>query len=598
MYLSHYNLRLKPFQITTDPRFIWLGEKHDEALATLIYGIQEDKGFLVLTGEIGTGKTSLINCLLKKLDYKVIKATISDPDMSINDFFKILSDEFNMDTNFVGKGDFLIQFKKFLMEAYSDEKKVLLVIDEAQRLNHDLLEQIRLLSNIEIDNAKLINIFFVGQNEFNDILKDKKSKAVLQRIAVRCNIDPLTATETKEFIKHRLKIAGTNEEIFTSAAIDEIYLFSNGYPRLINILCDHAMLTSYVKGKRIIDEKTITECAEELRLPSAESDNGNTDRLVEGKQEGRTFTPFRSRPSWIQPLLAASIVGLLLSTGLTFFIFKSEATKISPQKTTLSKTVDKTEHPTITPIDIGPLGKVETNTQLDSKLDEKQLHDLKTEHAKLKMSGENSIISEDNVQKHQLSTGNHEATDKIEHSTISQIDVGLLEKVETNKHFDNRLDEKQRYGLKMDHAKSNISDEDFRIPKDNATKNQPFSENNFVMQFALDSSNLPNKAIEKLDQLAELLINSPETKIKIKGYTDSTGDYDYNLSVSRLRADKIKSYLLNNGVNPLNIETFGLGPENPIASNATLEGRRKNRRVEIEFDDQFKNHLYRKSAEM
>ena len=197
MYLSHYNLRLKPFQITTDPRFIWLGEKHNEALSTLIYGIQEDKGFLVLTGEIGTGKTSLINYLLKKLDYKVINATISDPAMSINDFFKILSDEFNMGTNFEGKGDFLIHFKKFLINAYSDEKKVLLIIDEAQRLNHDLLEQIRLLSNIEVNNSKLINIFFVGQNEFNDILIDEKSKAVLQRIAVRSNIDPLTATETE-----------------------------------------------------------------------------------------------------------------------------------------------------------------------------------------------------------------------------------------------------------------------------------------------------------------------------------------------------------------------------------------------------------------
>jgi len=591
MYLSHYNLRLKPFQITTDPRFIWLGEKHNEALATLVYGIQEDKGFLVLTGEIGTGKTSLINCLLKKLDYKVIKATISDPDMSINDFFKILSDEFNMGTNFEGKGDFLIHFKKFLIEAYSDEKKVLLIIDEAQRLNHDLLEQIRLLSNIEIDNAKLINIFFVGQNEFNDILKDEKSKAVLQRIAVRCNIDPLTETEIKEFIKHRLKVAGTNEEIFTGSAIDEIYLFSKGYPRLINILCDHAMLTNYVKGKRFIDEKTITECAEELRLPSAESDNVNTDILVAEKQEGRTFTPFRSRPSWMQPLLAASIVALLLSTGLTFFGFKSEATKPSPPKTTLSKAVDKTEHLTITPIEMDLSGKVELNKHLDSRLDEKQLYDLNKEYAKLKIGDENSTISGDNVQKHQLSTGNHEATDKIEHSTISQIDVGLLEKVATNKHFDNRLDEKQRYDLKMDHAKSNISDEDFRIPKDNATKYQPFPENNFVIQFDLDSSNLPNKAIEKLDQLAAFLINSPETKIRIVGYTDSTGDYDYNLSVSRLRANKIKSYLYSNGVNALNIETIGLGPENPIASNATLEGRRKNRRVEIEFDDQFKNHL-------
>lgn len=527
MYLSHYNLRLKPFQITTDPRFIWLGEKHGEALATLIYGIQEDKGFLVLTGEIGTGKTALINCLSKKLDSKVIKATISDPDMSINDFFKILSDEFNMGANFEGKGDFLIHLKKFLINAYSDEKKVLLIIDEAQRLNHDLLEQIRLLSNIEVDNAKLINIFFVGQKEFNDILMDEKSKAVLQRIAVRCNIDPLTASETEEFIKHRLKIAGTNEEIFTSDAIHEIYLFSKGYPRLINILCDHAMLTSYVKGKGIIDEKTITECAEELKLPSAESDNGNTDILEAEKQKGGTLAPFRSRPSWMQPLFAASIVALLLSTGLTFFGFESKATETSTQETTLSEARDKTENSTTTPIDIGLLGKVETN-----------------------------------------------------------------------RHFDSRLDEKQLYDRKRNHAKSDISHEDFRIPKNSSIKPQPFSENNLFIQFDLNSFKLPNNAIENLDRLAECLINSPEKKIKIIGHTDSTGDYDYNLRVSRLRADKIKSYLLSKGVNSKNIKTIGLGPENPIASNATLEGRRKNRRVEVEFDDLFKNYIYHKRSEM
>jgi len=527
MYLNYYNLRLKPFQITTDPRFIWLGEKHNEALATLIYGIQEDKGFLVLTGEIGTGKTTLINCLIKKLDYKVINATISDPDMSTNDFFKILSEEFNIGKNFDGKGDFLIHFKKFLINTNSDEKKVLLIIDEAQRLNHDLLEQIRLLSNIEVSNAKLINIFFVGQNEFNDILMDEKSTALLQRISVRCNIDPLTATETKEFIKHRLKVAGTNEEIFSGTATDEIYLFSQGYPRLINILCDRAMLTSYVNGKRVIDKKTITECAEELRIQSAKSDNGNTDRLVAEKLESRTFIPLQNRRSWIEPLIATSIVALLLSTGLTFLGVNSKATKTSSQETVLSDAVDKTKHHTITP--------------------------------------------------------------------ISQ---SLSGKVETNKHLDSRLDKKQLYDLEISHAKSKISDVDYIIPKNNATKHKPFSENNLVIQFDLDSSELPNKAIEKLDQLADFLINSSGAKIRIIGYTDSTGDYDYNLSVSKLRADKIKSYLLSKGADPLNIKTLGLGSENPIANNATLKGRRKNRRVEIEFDDQFENHVYNKRSEI
>ena len=263
MYLSHYNLKSKPFQITTDPKYIWFGEKHSEALATLRYGIQEDKGFLVLTGEIGTGKTSMINCLLKELDLKVIKATIPDPDMSIIDFFNFISKEFNMGMNFDGKGEFFIHFKQFLLNAYSNEKKVLLIIDEVQRVNFDLLEQIRLLSNIEVDDAKLINIFFVGQKEFNDILMDEKSKAVRQRIAVRCNIDPLTVPETKELIEHRLKVAGSKKEIFDPSAMSEIFSFSRGYPRLINILCDHAMLTGYAAGKNVIDDKVIIECAKE-----------------------------------------------------------------------------------------------------------------------------------------------------------------------------------------------------------------------------------------------------------------------------------------------------------------------------------------------
>lgn len=527
MYLSHYNLRSKPFQITTDPKFIWFGEKHAEALAALKYGIQEDKGFLVLTGEIGTGKTSLINCLLKELDFKVIQATISDPDMSVIDFFNFLLEEFNMGRKFDGKGDFLIHFKQFLLNAYSDEKKVLLIIDEAQRLNYDLLEQIRLLSNIEIDDAKLINIFFVGQNEFNDILKDEKSRAVCQRIAVRCRIDPLTVTETKELIEHRLKVAGTNEEIFNPRAIDEIFSFSEGYPRLINIICDQAMLTGYGAGKRIIDVKKIKECAEELRIPSGKSDDDNTDRLMAEKQESRTIAALQNQPFWRQPILASSIATSLLIVGLFFFGFNSEAIKTSAQETTLSETKDK-----------------------------------------------------------------------IEHSAITQTDDSLIENFETNEHLVSRLDEKQLYDLEKDHTKPNISGENSIISRDNVQKNQSFSDNNLVIQFKLNSSILPHKAIETLDRLTEFMINSPETKIKIIGYTDSTGDFNYNLSVSKQRADMIKSFLCSYGVNSLNIEPLGLGPENPIASNATLEGRRKNRRVEIEFDDQYKNHIAYKPPEI
>ena len=267
MYLKLYRLNAKPFQITTDPRFLWLGEKHGEALATLKYGILEDKGFLLLTGDVGTGKTALIKLLIKTIDVAAIVATIPDPGLDPLDFFNILAEEFHMDHQFGSKGEFLILFKQFLLKAYSSEKKVLLIIDEAQRLHHDLLEQIRLLSNIELEHRKLINIFFVGQTEFNQTLMEERNKAVRQRITVHHHIEPLSEAETLQYIQHRLKVAGSRAEIFTQDAMRRIHVFSSGYPRLINIICDHALLTGYAAGMNRIDVGTIRECEKELRLP-------------------------------------------------------------------------------------------------------------------------------------------------------------------------------------------------------------------------------------------------------------------------------------------------------------------------------------------
>jgi type II secretory pathway predicted ATPase ExeA len=176
MYLTHYNLTLKPFEESPDPRFFWLSEKHKEALASLKYGIQENKAFILINGDIGTGKTSLINYFLLDNDLDAIVAALPDPDLSIYDFFKLITKEFNIELDSNTKSDFLIQFEHFLQTTYSGKKKVLLIIDEAQRLNLPLMEQIRLLSNIEREYVKLINVFLVGQNEIIDIIKDEKNK--------------------------------------------------------------------------------------------------------------------------------------------------------------------------------------------------------------------------------------------------------------------------------------------------------------------------------------------------------------------------------------------------------------------------------------
>ena len=260
MYEKHYNLSSMPFQITTDPKFLWLGEKHSEALATLKYGMLENKGFLLLTGDVGTGKTALINRLVTMIDVAAIVAKIPDSELNTLEFFNFLAIEFKMNKKFESKGEFLIHLKHFLQQAQSSQKKVLLIIDEAQRLNHDLLEQIRLLSNIELQDRKLINIFFAGQTEFNEILMEDRNRALRQRITVSYHIDPLTEAETHLYINHRLKVAGATRKIFDRGAIREIFSFSGGYLRLINIICDHALLTGYSYDLKSIDKKVIKEC--------------------------------------------------------------------------------------------------------------------------------------------------------------------------------------------------------------------------------------------------------------------------------------------------------------------------------------------------
>ena len=306
MYLTHYNLRIKPFETSPDPKFFWLSEKQKEALASLKYGIQENKGFLLLTGDIGTGKTTLLNCFLNENDIDAVIASIPDPDLSIVDFFKLLSKEYNINLNFDTKGDFIIQFEAFLHNTYSEEKKALLIIDEAQRLNQQLLEQIRLLSNIEKKYAKLINIFLVGQNELYELIMDEQNKALRQRIAVHYNIEPLTEPETRDYIKHRLRLAGSEVEIFSPEAIYEIFSFSNGYPRLINTICDRALLTGYVLGLIKIDGKIAKKCVDDLILPGERNDTSNAG--LEGLEVNvNQKTPFTWDPGAEQEELKVDI---------------------------------------------------------------------------------------------------------------------------------------------------------------------------------------------------------------------------------------------------------------------------------------------------
>jgi type II secretory pathway predicted ATPase ExeA/predicted nucleic acid-binding Zn-ribbon protein len=257
MYLEHYQIKLKPFEIDPDPKFLWLGEKHKEAFAKLKYMIKENKGAVCLMGEPGTGKSTLLNAVAHSFHNQILSAKILDPSLSERDFFNLIADGFEIDKSFNSGEDFFAYLRYFALDAFANAKRVVLIIDEAHRLNPRLLEQIRLISNIKKGDRFLINIVFAGQNEFGEVLN--ANRALSQTIAMNYTLQPLTEAETAEYIKHRLRVAGSETEIFTSSASAEIFHLSEGIPRLINIIADNALLSGYSSNIKKIGPEIILD---------------------------------------------------------------------------------------------------------------------------------------------------------------------------------------------------------------------------------------------------------------------------------------------------------------------------------------------------
>jgi general secretion pathway protein A len=505
MYTSYYRLSEKPFQISTDPKFLWLGEKHREALAVLKYSIINNQGFVLLTGDVGTGKTTLINALVNSLDQDTIVAVVSDPKLDRIEFFNLIAKSFKFRKSFKDKLDFTVYFGQFLKAAHKENKKVLLVIDEAQNISLELLEEIRLLSNIEIPEKKLLNIFFVGQNEFNNILMRNECRPLRQRITVTYNIDPLTEAETKEYITHRLKVAGAKNEIFNEKAIRKIYSFSKGYPRLINIICDHALLTGYVKDLTTITPTIIKECTKELSLPG-ESKSSKTQEVRLPNKKMRRFGKravlyscllFLLIPLFYPPV-STTLKGYF--TNVINFYDQLFQQLTGPAHSYNAQEVGVQEYERASQTTTPPLNQL-TNTD--------------------------SNPSSDDIVKIDKSTGG-ESSNLGEHSF-------------------------------------NLADCKLTIP------------------FGYNSNEVPTTAYDPLEKCASIMMQNPAIVMIIKGYADKAGSYVYNKKLSEFRANIVKSYLVGQGISPTRIETVGMGEKDPLKPNRTAEGRRANRRVEIEL---------------
>lgn len=294
MYTSYFGLGEKPFAITPDPRYLYMSERHAEALAHLLYGITEAGGFIQLTGEVGTGKTTVVRSLLERMPGHAEVAVILNPQLSPLQFVLTICEElgiFMRDEDAASIKDVVDLLNKRLLDAHAKGRRIVVIVDEAQNLAPETLEQVRLLTNLETASHKLLQIILIGQPELREVLARVELRQLAQRITGRYHLVPLSKTETVAYVRHRLKVAGAGGEIFTPAALREVYRVSGGIPRIINVVCDRALLGAYTQEQHEIGPVLVRAAASEVY--------------------GHTF-----RPPWMKALIGASAA--VATIGLAF----------------------------------------------------------------------------------------------------------------------------------------------------------------------------------------------------------------------------------------------------------------------------------------
>jgi type II secretory pathway predicted ATPase ExeA len=272
MYKSYFGLKENPFNVNPDPRYLYLTKQIEEALTGLMYGIQTRKGFITLTGEVGTGKTTLVNRLLDWLRQRRTRtAFLFNSRMNTSHLFDFILAEFEIACESRTKSQQLMKLNQWLLERYRAGETAVLIVDEAQNLSYPVLEEIRMLTNLETSTEKLLQIVLSGQPELEEKLKLPQLRQLKQRITLRCKTAPLTKEQTHAYIAERLRIAGTSgEQIFSPEAMDTVHMYSLGIPRVVNLLCEHALINTYVEQERVVSPRIVEEIAREFQLDEIE----------------------------------------------------------------------------------------------------------------------------------------------------------------------------------------------------------------------------------------------------------------------------------------------------------------------------------------
>ncbi|MBZ0156124.1 MAG: XrtA-associated ATPase [Alphaproteobacteria bacterium] len=290
MYESFFNFRTKPFELVPNPDFLYLSKAHKKAVTYLDYGIKEKAGFILLTGEVGSGKTTLIRDLVKKLEGRVTISKVFNTKVSAEQLIALVNEDFGLKTKGKDKVQMLKELNELLIRHYAKGFHSVLIIDEAQNLGPELLEEVRMLSNLETDNAKLLHIILVGQPELRKTISLPELEQLRQRININCHIYPLTRSEAEEYILHRLEVAGNRDAVsFSGETLDIVYHYSRGIPRLLNVICDFILLSAFVEETKELNAEMVRDIIGDLELENKYWEFENTLKGIQGEMAQRAF---------------------------------------------------------------------------------------------------------------------------------------------------------------------------------------------------------------------------------------------------------------------------------------------------------------------
>ncbi|MBT1450631.1 XrtA-associated ATPase [Glaciecola sp. XM2] len=298
MYESYYGLNSKPFQLTPDPKFFFASKLHKRAMSYLQYGLSQAEGFIVITGDIGTGKTTIANSLLSNIEEDIYAAQIVTPKLSPDELVKMVASKFNLPAEDKSKSDLLESIQKFLQQLNRNGKRALLLVDEAQNLPLETIEELRMLSNFQLNGKPLLQSFLLGQAELQPILRAPNMEQFRQRIVASCHLTPLNREEMQEYIEHRLHFAGCErEDLITQESFDAIYQFTNGVPRKVNTLMDRILLFGFLEELETFELEPVKQVIEEVKAEMFISKAG----FVDERQQTHAAPAERPETAFITP---------------------------------------------------------------------------------------------------------------------------------------------------------------------------------------------------------------------------------------------------------------------------------------------------------